>query len=72
MQPVVKDRYCLTYENQYFELDMYQGCNDQAILEIELTDKSDSVNLPPWITVVKEVTDDIHYKNHQIAMRGTL
>lgn len=53
-------------------LDMYQGCNDQAILEIELTDKSDSVNLPPWITVVKEVTDDIHYKNHQIAMRGTL
>lgn len=72
MHPVVKDRYCLTYKNQYFELDMYQGCNDQAILEIELTDKSDSVDLPPWITVIKEVTEDSYYKNHQIAMRGTL
>ena len=31
-----KDRYCLTYENQYFEIDVYPFWNDKAIAEIEL------------------------------------
>lgn len=72
LHTVVKDRYCFTYSNQYFELDMYQDNSTSAILEIELTDKADTVDLPPWLTVIKDVTEDDYYKNHQIAKRGKL
>ncbi len=34
-----KDRYCLTYDNQYFELDVYPFWDDKAILEIEQSKK---------------------------------
>lgn len=41
-----KDRYCLTYENQYFEIDVYPFWNDKAILEIELSDEKSRHQIP--------------------------
>lgn len=69
---IVKDRYCFLYKNQYFELDIYPFDNKNAILEIELKDINDSIELPPFIDIIKEVTDDIKYKNSSIADRMTL
>ena len=62
-----KDRYCLTYENQYFEIDVYPFWNDKAIAEIELSDENADVKFPKQIKVVKEVTDDESYKNASLA-----
>ena len=62
-----KDRYCFVHNNQYFELDIYPDWEDKAILEIELTEESQEVDLPEWITVIKEVTDDKNYKNVNLA-----
>lgn len=62
-----KDRYCFVYHNQYFELDVYPDWENEAILEIELTTESQKVDLPDWITVIKEVTDDPNYKNAALA-----
>ncbi len=62
-----KDRYCLTYEGQYFEIDVYPFWDDKAIMEIELSDENAFVNIPPEITVIKEVTDDENYKNAKLA-----
>ena len=64
-----KDRYCLTYNNQYFEIDIYPFWNDKAIMEIELRDMNEEVIFPDEITVIKEVTNDPEYKNSSIARR---
>lgn len=62
-----KDRYCLTYENQYFEIDVYPFWNDKAIAEIELSDENAEIKFPEQIRVIKEVTDDEAYKNASLA-----
>ena len=62
-----KDRYCLTYENQYFEIDVYPFWNDKAIAEIELSDENADIKFPKQIKVIKEVTDDESYKNAFLA-----
>lgn len=62
-----KDRYCLTYDNQYFEIDVYPFWNDKAIAEIELRDETIDVLFPKEIKVIKEVTDDEAYKNSSLA-----
>lgn len=62
-----KTRYCLMYENQYFEIDVYPFWNDKAILEIELSDENAEICFPDKIKVIKEVTDDENYKNASLA-----
>ena len=64
---VRKDRYCFFYENQYFELDVYPYWENEAILEIELTEESKEINLPNWIEVIKEVTGDASYSNYNLS-----
>ena len=62
-----KDRYCLTYDNQYFEIDVYPFWNDKAIAEIELSDENAEIKFPKQIKVIKEVTGDESYKNASLA-----
>ena len=62
-----KTRYCLTYESQYFEIDVYPFWNDRAILEIELSDENADIVFPEQIRVIREVTDDDAYKNASLA-----
>lgn len=53
-----KTRYCLTYENQYFEIDVYPFWTDRAIAEIELSNEDLTIVFPKQIKVIKEVTGD--------------
>jgi CYTH domain-containing protein len=62
-----KTRYCMMYENQYFEIDVYPFWTDQAIMEIELSNENDEIRFPKHIKVIKEVTDDDSYKNASLA-----
>jgi len=62
-----KDRYCLIYDNQYFEIDVYPFWSDKAIAEIELNDENAEIKFPEKIKVIKEVTDDEAYKNASLA-----
>ena len=66
-----KTRYCLTWDNQYYEIDIYPFWSDRAILEIELRDEEQSFRIPPELTVIREVTDDSAYRNESLAS-GTL
>lgn len=63
-----KTRYCLTYKSQYFEIDVYPFWNDKAIMEIELKDEYAKINIPKYIKIIKEVTDDEEYKNSSLAV----
>lgn len=62
-----KTRYCLTFNNQYFEIDIYPFWQDKAIAEIELSDENTPVVFPEQIKVIKEVTEDDNYKNFSLA-----
>lgn len=62
-----KDRYCLTYANQYFEIDVYPFWHDKAVAEIELSDENTDIVFPEFIRVIKEVTDDDSYKNANLT-----
>lgn len=62
-----KTRYCLTYEGQYFEIDVYPFWNDKAIAEIELSDENAEIIFPEQIKVIKEVTNDESFKNASLA-----
>ena len=66
-RPIRKTRYCLTFDNQYFEIDIYPFWKDKAILEIELADESSEIRFPAQIKVIGEVTDDDSYKNASLA-----
>ena len=62
-----KDRYCLTFENQYFEIDVYPFWKDKAIAEIELSCEDAEITFPEQIKVIKEVTGDRSYRNASLA-----
>ena len=66
-RPIRKTRYCLTFDNQYFEIDIYPFWKDRAILEIELADEGAGIHFPTQIKVIKEVTEDDSYKNASMA-----
>ena len=67
LHTIHKTRYCLSDHNQYFEIDIYPEWDKQAIMEIELREENQEVQLPDFIKVIKEVTDDKAYKNYQMA-----
>ncbi len=63
---------CFVYMNQYFELDLFDFSNDKAIVEIELTSESDVVRFPEFLTIIKEITDDLSYRNIALARNQKL
>jgi CYTH domain-containing protein/DNA-binding XRE family transcriptional regulator len=67
-----KTRYCMMYENQYFEIDIYPFWSDKAIMEIELSREDEEVRFPKCISIIKEVTDDDSYKNASLAQNTDL
>lgn len=72
LSPIVKKRAYFAYKGQYFEVDLFDFSDELALMEIELTNENASVVLPDFIDVVKEVTDDPHYRNHSLAKTQSL
>ena len=62
-------RYCLMHGGKYFEIDVFPFWNDKAYAEIELCSEDEPFTLPPFIKVIKEVTDDKSYSNRSLARR---
>ena len=67
LHTIHKTRYCLSENNQYFEIDIYPEWDNQAIMEIELSDEDQEIKIPEFIKIYKEVTDDERYKNYQMS-----
>ena len=68
LQSITKVRYCFSYAGKLFELDIYPFWSDRATLEIELASENESFTLPPFLTVIKEVTGDLRYRNRNLAL----
>ncbi len=69
LNPIRKTRYCLTWKEQYFEIDVYPFWNDRAVVEIELDDENAEIHFPKELKVIREVTGDEAYKNYTLAKK---
>lgn len=70
-----KYRYCFVYNNQYFELDIFlepRRLRGRCLLEIELTEENDKVDLPPFLDIEREVTDEPEFKNYEQSKKPTV
>ena len=66
---IQKTRHVFNYRDQVFEIDVYPFWKRQAVLEIELESEDTPIELPPFLSVIKEVTGDRAYLNTYIATR---
>lgn len=64
---IEKRRYVLRHGGKDFEIDVYPFWRDRAVMEIELTDETEPIALPPEIKIIKEVTGDQRYTNAALA-----
>ena len=68
-RPIRKTRYCLLYKNQYFELDIYPFWDNEATMEIELSDVNQNIEFPPFIEIIKEISGNKQYSNSKLAVK---
>ena len=66
-KPICKTRYCVPNGKHVAEIDVYDFWNDRATLEIELSSEDEEFEMPDFISVIKEVTDDRRYKNASLS-----
>lgn len=66
-KPIIKDRYCFIWKNQYFELDFFKNINREPLLEIERTKVQREVIIPDWLGKVKNVTDLSSHQNENFV-----
>ena len=66
-RPIRKQRYCLSENGLYYNIDIYPQWQDQALMEIELYGGEEKVDIPEGITVIREVTGEEEYTNPAIA-----
>lgn len=62
-KPIKKVRYCFTYKNQYYRLDVFEEPKGMVILETELTNASKKLEIPDFLTIKKDITNDLEYRN---------
>lgn len=67
LKTVVKKRYRIPWAGQMLEVDIFPFWTDRAVLEIELERESQPTSIPGWLTVIREVTGDMRYKNLRLA-----
>ncbi|MDE5768601.1 MAG: hypothetical protein K2H29_07005 [Oscillospiraceae bacterium] len=70
-QMISKIRYAIPYRNQILELDLYEFSRKLATLEIELSDINSPVQIPDWIHILADVTDQPGYSNFSLSMTLT-
>lgn len=66
--PLFKTRYTFDYNDQMFELDVFEEeLEGLIVLEIELDHMDDEIELPSFLNVIKEVTLDKAFRNSKLA-----
>ena len=70
LRTIRKVRYRIPYDHHLMEIDIYPFWSRQAVLEVEITSENESVSLPPWVEVLRDVTGEKAYKN--VALAGNV
>ena len=62
-----KKRYSFIDKDMFYKLDVFDFDTSKGILSIDLPNENAQVELPDFIKVIKDVTDDKNYKNYYLA-----
>ena len=65
---IKKVRYRIPFEDKLLEIDLFDFWKDRAFLEIELESETDTFNVPSFLSIIKEVTEDRRYRNSALAV----
>ena len=57
-QMICKTRYCLTWKQQYFEIDLYPFWDNRAVLEVSLREADEKIAVPDFLHVQRDVSED--------------
>lgn len=60
-EPIKKTRYCFEYNNEYFKLDIFS--TGLQILEVETTSSDKKIEIPKFIEIKEDVTENTDYRN---------
>ena len=66
---IIKTRYVYPYKSKKIEIDIFPFWKKQAFLEVELKSENEEFELPDFIEVIKEVTDDKAYRNYALSKK---
>lgn len=69
LRVIHKRRYVLTRGGDRFEIDIYPFWQKQAVMEIELESEAHAFNIPPEISVIRELTGLREYGNAALTQR---
>ncbi|MBQ1827470.1 MAG: AAA family ATPase [Erysipelotrichaceae bacterium] len=64
---IEKDRYGFIHNNYYFKLDIFEFDPKHALLSVQIPDEKTLVDIPEYFDIIKDVSDDINYKNYYLA-----
>ncbi|MBQ8835904.1 MAG: CYTH domain-containing protein [Clostridia bacterium] len=65
---IEKVRYCVPHGGFVFEIDVFPFWSDKAFMEVEMPSEDTPVELPDFVKIIREVTDDNRYTNHALAI----
>ena len=66
-RPIRKQRYCISENGLYYNIDIYPQWSDQALMEIELYGREEKILFPEGIEIIREVTGEEAFTNPAIA-----
>lgn len=64
-----KTRYIIKMNNLKYEIDIYPFWTQTAIMEVELKNEKQKFDIPKFINVIGEVTNNLDYSNHSLAKK---
>ena len=67
LHQILRTRYCLTYDNQYYEIDVFPFWKDKAIVQIDFSDEKTKVSFPQELKLIREVTNEEAFTNYSLA-----
>lgn len=67
LRPICKTRYAIPFAGHTVEVDLYDFWQDRATAEVELEREEESVELPAYLHLIREVTAEKGYKNVNLA-----
>ena len=66
---IYKTRLAVPFDGHVFEVDIYPFWRRQAVMEVELSGEGESVVFPPFIEIIREVSDDRSYSNKSLSKK---
>ena len=62
-----KQRYSFFKNNNFCKLDVFDFDSTKGLLSVQIPDDRKEIVLPEYIKVIKDVSDDVNYKNYNLA-----